>query len=218
LEFASAVEQLGASVNSEAGEDSSIVTVETLARNDDGAFALFADAALHPAFAADEIERVRASRQTTLLQQKDSPQALVAQIYAKVLFANGPYGYTPLGTEAATKAATRDDLSGLWKKTAVPSNSALVIAGDLSETEARALAEKYFGAWTGEKYAAPVPPAPAAPSPAVYISDKPGSPQTMLFAVGVGAARTTPDFAPLTVMNTILGGLFSSRLNMNLRE
>ena len=179
---------------------------------------MFADAALHPAFAPDEIERVRSSRITTLLQQKDSPQALVGQIYSRVLFGNGPYGFTPLGTEEATKAAKREDFLGLWKKTAVPSNSALVIAGDLTEDQARGLAQKYFGGWTGEAFSAPVPPAPAPPSPAVYVSDKPGSPQTMLFVVGVGAARTTPDFAPLTVMNTIFGGLFSSRLNMNLRE
>jgi len=218
LEFASAVEQLGASVNSDASEDSSSLALETLIKNDDPAFALFSDAALHPAFAADEIERVRSSRITTLLQQKDSPQALVGQIYSKVLFGNGPYGFTPLGTEEATKAATREDLLGIWKKTAVPSNSALVIAGDLTEDQARALAQKYFGGWTGDGFTAPVPSSPAPPSPAVYISDKPGSPQTMLFAVGVGAARTTPDFAPLTVMNTTLGGLFSSRLNMNLRE
>ena len=218
LEFASAVEQLGASVNSEASEDSSSLELETLIKNDEPAFSLFADAALNPAFAPDEIERVRSSRITTLLQQKDSPQALVGQIYSRVLFGNGPYGFTPLGTEEATKAAKREDLLGLWKKTAVPSNSALVIAGDLTEDQARGLAQKYFGGWTGEAFSAPVPPAPAPPSPAVYVSDKPGSPQTMLFVVGVGAARTTPDFAPLTVMNTIFGGLFSSRLNMNLRE
>src|SRR5262249_22628887 len=127
-------------------------------------------------------------------------------------------GHTPLGTEAAAKATTREDLAALWKKAAVPSNSALVSAGDLTEDQARGLAEEYFGAWNGAHFTAPVPEAPAPPSPAVYASDKPGSPQTMLFAVGVGAARTTPDFAPLTVMNTIFGGLFSSRLNMNLRE
>jgi zinc protease len=218
LQFASAVEQLGASINSEASEDSSSLALETLIKNDDAAFALFSDAALHPAFAADEIERVRSSRITALLQQKDSPQALVGQIYSKVLFGNGPYGFTPLGTEEATQSTTREDLAGLWKKTAVPSNSALVIAGDFTENQARGLAQKYFGTWSGDGFTAPIPKAPAPPSPAVYVSDKPGSPQTMLFAVGVGAARTTPDFAPLTVMNTIFGGLFSSRLNMNLRE
>jgi zinc protease len=218
LEFAAAVEQLGANVSSEAGDDSSVVALETLTKNEEAAFGLFADAALRPAFPADEIERVRASRVTTLLQQKDSPRAMAVKIIGHVLYGDAPYGYTPLGTEAANKAFTREDLTGLWKKTFVPSSAALVLAGDLTEAQARALAEKYFGEWKGEDFTARVPATPAAPSPGVYLSDRPGSPQTTLLAVGLGTQRTTPDYVPLTVMNTVLGGLFSSRLNMNLRE
>jgi len=218
LEFAAAVEQLGANVTSEAGDDSTAVGLQTLTKNEDAAFGLFADAALRPAFVADEIERVRTSRITTLLQQKDSPRTLATKIIGHVLYGDAPYGYTPLGTEAANKAIGREDLTGLWKKTLVPSGAALVLAGDVTEAQARALAEKYFGAWKGENFTAAVPATPVAPSPAVYVSDRPGSPQTALLAVGVGTSRSTPDFVPLTVMNTVLGGLFSSRLNMNLRE
>ena len=218
LEFAAAVEQLGANVSSEAGDDSSTVGLQTLTKNDEAAFGLFADAALRPAFAADEIERVRTSRVTTLLQQKDSPRAMAVKIIGHVLYGDAPYGYIPLGTEAANKAIAREDLTGLWKKTFVPSGAALVLAGDLTEAQARALAEKYFGTWKGENFTAAVPATPAAPSPGVYVSDRPGSPQTTLLAVGVGTSRSTPDYVPLTVMNTVLGGLFSSRLNMNLRE
>ena len=218
LEFAAAVEQLGANVGSEASDDSTAVGLQTLTKNDDAAFALFADAALRPAFAADEIERVRTSRMTTLLQQKDSPRVVAVKIIGHVLYGDAPYGYTPLGTEAANKAIAREDLTGLWKKTFVPAGAALVLAGDLTEAQARALAEKYFGGWKGENFTAVVPAAPAAPAPGVYLSDRPGSPQTALLAVGAGTSRNTPDFVPLTVMNTVLGGLFSSRLNMNLRE
>ncbi len=218
LEFAAAVEQLGANVTSDAGDDSTAVGLQTLTKNQEAAFGLFADAALRPAFAADEIERVRTSRMTTLLQQKDSPRTLATKIIGHVLYGDAPYGYTPLGTEAANKAIGREDLTGLWKKTFVPSGAALVLAGDVTEAQARALAEKYFGGWKGEGFTAAVPAAPAAPSPAVYVSDRPGSPQTALLAVGVGTSRSTPDFVPLTVMNTVFGGLFSSRLNMNLRE
>src|SRR4029077_895216 len=88
----------------------------------------------------------------------------------------------------------------------------------LPGADARRLGKKYFGEWQGDITIAAAPGTPAAPSPGVYVYDKPGSPQTILLAVGVGTARTTPDYVPLTVMNTILGGLFSSRLNMNLRE
>jgi zinc protease len=161
---------------------------------------------------------LRVSRVTELLQEKDSPGAIATRIAGHVLFGDAPYGFTPEGTEASNKAITRDDLTGLWKKTYVPAGAALVLAGDLTEAQARALAEKYFGEWHGETATAAAPGAPAVPSPGVYLYDKAGSPQTVLLAVGVGTARTTPDYVPLTVMNTILGGLFSSRLNMNLRE
>jgi zinc protease len=218
LEFAAATEQLGAAIASQAGFDSSAVTLATLTKNEDAAMSLFADTALRPSFPADEIERLRVSRVTELLQEKDSPGAIATRIAGHVLFGDAPYGFTPEGTEASNKAITRDDLTGLWKKTYVPAGAALVLAGDLTEAQARALAEKYFGEWHGENATAAAPGAPAVPSPGVYLYDKAGSPQTVLLAVGVGTARTTPDYVPLTVMNTILGGLFSSRLNMNLRE
>jgi zinc protease len=218
LEYAAAVEELGANVSSAADDDSSSVGLETLTKNADGAFSLFADAALHPAFSADEIERVRASRMTTLLQQKDSPRVLAVKIIGHVLYGDAPYGYPTLGTEAANKAIGREDLTGLWKKTFVPAGAALVLAGDLTDAQARAFAEKYFGAWKGENFTAMVPATPPAPAPGIYLSDRPGSPQTALLAVGAGTTRNTPDYVPLTVMNTVLGGLFSSRLNMNLRE
>jgi zinc protease len=218
LEFAAAAEQLGANIGSDATADASGVTLETLTKNTDAAMSLFADAALRPSFPNDEIERVRTSRITGLLQEKDSPVASAMKIIGHALYGEGPYGHTPAGTEASNKAITREDLTGLWQKTFVPSAAALVLAGDLTEAQARRLAEKYFGAWKGENFTAPVPATPAAPTPGVYIADKPGSNQTVLLAVGVGAQRTTPDYVPLTVMNTILGGLFSSRLNMNLRE
>jgi zinc protease len=218
LEFAAAVEELGANVSSTTDDDASSVGLETLTKNADAAFSLFADAALQPAFPADEIERVRTSRITTLLQQKDSPRVLAVKIIGHVLYGDSPYGYPTMGTEAANKAIGREDLTGLWKKTFVPAGAALVLAGDLSEAQAHAFAEKYFGAWKGESFTATVPATPAPPSPAVYLADRPGSPQTALLAVGLGTTRNTPDYVPLTVMNTVLGGLFSSRLNMNLRE
>jgi zinc protease len=218
LEFSSAVEQLGANVTTAAGDDSSGVALDALTKNEDAAFSLFADAALRPAFSADEVDRVRTSRITSLLQQKDSPRAIAFKAVGRVLYGNGPYGQIALGTEASNRAISRKDLVALWKKTFVPSAAALVLAGDLTEGQARSLAEKYFGEWNGERFAAEAPAAPAAPSKAIYVSDRPGSPQTMLLAVGEGATRATPDYVPLTMMNAVLGGLFSSRLNMNLRE
>jgi zinc protease len=113
---------------------------------------------------------------------------------------------------------SRDDMLAFWKRNFVPNNAALVVAGDISMAELRALAEKALGSW---QRGAPVQPTLGAPSTTqarVVIVDKPGSPQTQLRVVSIGAPRSSPDFRALQVMNMALGGLFSSRINMNLRE
>ena len=129
-----------------------------------------------------------------------------------------PYGFTEIGTEAVVKTLSRADLEGFWKQNFVPNNAALVVAGDISMTELKALAEKTFGSWA---MGTPVRPAfgnPQTTTARVVIVDKPGAPQTELRVVGIGAPRSSPDFQAIQVMNTALGGLFSSRINMNLRE
>ncbi len=96
----------------------------------------------------------------------------------------------------------------------------MVLAGDLSDDDAHRLADKYFGKWTsaGSVAAVQIPSPPAPPVRHIVIVDKPGSPQTALLAFGVGLARTTQNYAAVEIMNNLLGGLFSSRINMNLRE
>jgi zinc protease len=129
-----------------------------------------------------------------------------------------PYGFTELGTEASVKAIVRDDMLGFWKQNFVPNNAALVVSGDIVMAELRPLAEKAFGAWTAGTPARPVLGAPQTTSARLIIVDKPGAPQTELRVAGIGAARSSPDFQAMRVMNTSLGELVSSRINLNLRE
>jgi zinc protease len=105
-----------------------------------------------------------------------------------------------------------------WHRAYVPGNSALVVAGDITESEARSLAEKYLGRWEGKPSLERPGPPQAVTTRRVVIVDKPGSPQTMLYIGHVGIARANPDYTAVDVMNTALGGLFSSRINLNLRE
>ena len=116
------------------------------------------------------------------------------------------------------KALSRDDMAAFWKQNFVPNNAALVVAGDISMDELRALAEKSFGAWQRGTPAQPALGAPTTTTARVVVVDKPGSPQTQVRVASIGAARSSPDFRPMQVMNLALGGLFSSRINMNLRE
>jgi len=178
LKFAEDTDQIGAAIAAESGYSSGSLSLSALSWNAGAGLELVSDAALHPAFAGNEVDRVRNQRVTAVLQENDEPFALAFRTANKLLFPNSPYGFSVLGTEASNKTITREDLTAFWKQSYVPQNAVLAIA----------------------------------------IVDKPGAPQTALAVVSLGTSRDTPDYVPLEVMNTALGGLFSSRINMNLRE
>jgi zinc protease len=218
LKFSDDTDQIGATLGSEAGYSSAFLELTSLTWNATGGFDLLADATLHPAFDPKEIERLRGRRITAVLQEDDEPGAVAFRSIDGALYPNSPYGSPVLGTEASNKAITRDDMLAFWKQGYVPSNAILAVAGDVSEQTLTELANKYFGNWSGPAFTTKVPQAPVPPAPNTFIIDKPGAPQTFLAVAGLGASRSTPDYVPLEVMNTALGGLFSSRINMNLRE
>ena len=219
LQIADEVAQLGASLGIGSSMDATTLSVRSLSKNFASAADLLADVTLHPSFPAEEIDRQRASRLAALVQQRDNPNQVAAQVTASALYGpKHPYGYSEIGTEAALKSLSRADMEGFWKQNFVPNNAALVVAGDISMAELKALAEKAFGGWQKGTPAQPALGAPATTSARVVIVDKPGSPQTQLRVASIGAPRSSPDFRPLQVMNLALGGLFSSRINMNLRE
>ncbi len=219
LQIADEVAHLGARLNTTSSMDAITISGSSLSKNFPGVFALMADITLRPAFPAEEIERQRADRLGQLVEQRDRPEQLAGVVMSSALYgARHPYGYAELGTEPAVKAMTRADMTRFWEQHVVPNNAALVVAGDISMDELRALATTAFGAWPRGN-----PPQPSLGSPdtttaRVVIVDKPGSPQTQLRVAAIGAPRSSPDFRALQVMNNALGGLFSSRINMNLRE
>ena len=219
LQIADEVAVLGASLTTTSSMDATTVSTRALAKNFPAALDLVADITLRPSFPGEEIERQRQQRLGQLVQQRDNPAAVANQVAAAALYGpKHPYGYTEIGTEASVKGMTRQDMVRFWTQNFVPNNAALVVAGDISMAQLRALAEKAFAGW---QKGAPVRPALSAPETTrarIVIVDKPDAPQTQLRVVGVGAARSSPDFRPLQVMNMALGGLFSSRINMNLRE
>ena len=211
--------QLGASLGTASSMDSTQISTRALPKNFPAALDLVADVTLRPSFPAEEIERQRAARLGQLVQQRENANALAAKIVANVLYGEGhPYGFTELGTEASVKAMTREQMQAFWRQNFVPNNAALVVAGDISMAQLRPLAERAFGTWQRGTPARPALTTPANVPSKIVIVDRPGAPQTQLRVVTMGAARSSPDFRPLQVMNMALGGLFSSRINMNLRE
>ena len=219
LQIADDAAQIGATLTATSTMDASTISTRSLKKNFAAALTQVADVALNPSFPADELERQRTARLGQLAQQRANPQALAGTIVANVLYGEThPYGFAELGTAASLKAMTADRLRAFWQQNFVPNNAALVVAGDISMAELRPLAEKAFGAWQRGTPAKPVLTTPANTGSKIVIVDRPGAPQTQLRVAMIGAARSAPDFRPAQVMNTALGGLFSSRINMNLRE
>jgi zinc protease len=219
LQIAADADQIGALLTTGSSADYSFVAVRSLKRNVDAAFELAADVALNPDFPQNEIDRIRDDRLTTILQQHDNPNALASKVFFDVLYGTShPYGHIELGTEESNRAITRDELLEFRTLGYVPENAALIVAGDLAEDELQELAQRHFGDWSAKGKAGGPPAAKADSSRRIVIVDKPGSAQTSLLVGHVGIARSNPDYVPVNVMNTGLGGLFSSRINLNLRE
>jgi zinc protease len=211
--------QLGTSVRTNSRPDYSAVSIRTLKQNVDAGLELLSDVALNPKFDETEIERVRRQRETEVLQLHDEPFQLALGVMLRAVYgSDSPYGYRELGTEESNKIISRDEMTKFWQTGYAPGNSALVLSGDVTADEAHRLAEKYFGNWQGTSGKHQPPAVEAKGSRAIYIVDKPGSPQTFVLAGSLGVPRSSPDYVPIEVMNNALGGLFSSRLNMNLRE
>ncbi|MCI0595525.1 MAG: insulinase family protein, partial [candidate division Zixibacteria bacterium] len=219
LQIADEVAGLGASLNTSSTMDASQVSIQSLTKNFSKAMELLSDVILNPSFPNEEIERQRASRLAGLVQERENPSAVASRVMARVLYgSNHPYGYPEIGTEAAIKATAREDMHSFWQKNFVPDNAALVVAGSIGKNELKALAEKAFAGWKPGTPAVPQLGSPATTPAKVVIVDKPGAPQTQLRVFTLGQPRSTPDYAALQVTNGVLGGLFSSRINLNLRE
>jgi zinc protease len=217
--IADEIAQLGAFLGSASSTDASTVSLLSLRSTFAQALDVMADVVQHPAFPTAEVERQRAARIGALAQQRDNPEAVAAVAAASALYgAKHPYGYGQLGTEQAIRAVTRDDLYQYWRRHYVPANAALIVSGDITLDELRGIVEARFGGWP-RLLPSPVLPGDAEGTKArLVMVDKPGAPQTALRVTLLGTNRRTADYPALQVMNAALGGLFSSRINLNLRE
>lgn len=218
-EIANAASMLGTDLTSRSDNDSAQLEISVLSKNIGKGLDLIADSAENPSFPAADLERIRQSRLTSLLQQQDNPVRLALRAGAINLFGkDNPYGYDALGTADSLKAISSDEVAKFHDAHYGPQNTLLEMTGDVTPAEAKKIAEEAFGGWSSNAAAATVPAPPAPPQRKILIVDKPGSPQTALLVFGVGQDRKSPDYPAVNVMNTMLGGLFSSRINMNLRE
>ena len=219
LEIADEVAGIGARFGTSISMDGTRLTMSALTPNFGRLLDVVADVVLRPSFPAEELTREKASRLAQLAQQLDEPAARADAAFAGVLYGpRHPYGFIEVGTEQSVEAATRNELVSFWEEYFVPGNAALVVAGDMSISELLPLAERAFGEWAGRVPEEPVLAEAVTADVRLIIVDMPGAPQTQLRVGRVGVPRSSGDYEAIQVMNTGLGGMFSSRINMNLRE
>lgn len=210
---------LGASLGTGADWDASYISLDVLSRNSEPASAIFGDVAARATLPEDGLERVRAERLNDLLQQRNEPAAIAGKRFASLLYGTGVYGNTVSGNPESVGRITLDDVRRFYSGHYIPNNSSVVISGDIDAKEAVELVTRAFGAWARGSE----PPRPElSPKPIessrIYVIDRPQAVQSEIRVGHIGVPRSCEDYFPLSVMNAIFGGVFNSRINLNLRE
>jgi len=202
LQLSDELENLGAEHQSWMDWDSGNLWVKVLAQHFDKA----------------EVERLRSQRLAAISQQADVPEIILRNSIARATYRGHPYGQSQLGTAESVAKITPEMIRSYHAARFTPDQMIAVVVGDVTRQTAADRLEKAFAGWKPKTRAAPAVPAPPAVRREIILVDRPDAPQANIALAGVGVARTTRDFDALLVANTILGGMFSSRLNMNLRE
>ena len=219
-ELAKALEDIGASYGAVTGWDSTTVAVSCLAEHLREAMPLLAEMVRSPAFEEAEFDRFRAQRLAAATQRRMDPGALAADWHTRLVFADGGTYARPLGgTRASIRGTGTGDVRDFVAARYGPAQSALVMVGDLDAGEALALARSGWADWQREVKPVPEPrTAPRRKDRSVHVVHRPGSVQSRIRVGHMGVSRAVGDYLPLVVLNLVLGGSFSSRLNLNLRE
>lgn len=222
LEISDELAMLGANLNVGSSLDTCSVSLNALRQNLDASLDLYADVILHPVFPEADFKRRQEQRLAAIQREKSEPVTLAVRVMPQVLY--GPkhaYGkpMTGSGTEAAVARLTASELArfhGTWFR---PNNATLVVVGDMTLDALMPKLQRRFGAWgRGEVPQKNIGPVPLPEHPTVTVIDRPGSIQSVIFVGNVAPQKANPDELAIEAMNLVLGGNFTSRINMNLRE
>lgn len=219
-ELAESLERIGARLSASAGWEGSTVGMSCLADRLPEAFAIMAEAVREPAFPEDEVRRALDQQLATIRQRQMDPGALATDAARAAYFAaDVPYARAVDGTVASIESMSRDTLVGYVEANYRPEEGGLVVVGDVELDEVADMASTHFGDWTGAPaHAADFEVRPDHVQRRVILVHRPGAVQSEVRIGHVGASRSIPDYYPLSIANMVLGGMFTSRLNLNLRE
>ncbi len=222
LEINEQLQMLGSSLNSGAELDACAVYLNTLKDKLDPSLELFADVVLNPSFPQKEFERLKQETLARIQREKMTPITMAIRVFPGLLYGSDhAYGcpLTGSGTEASISAMTREQLADFHKTWFKPNNATLVITGDITLAEIKPRLEKLFKKWDDREVPAKnIATVPDRSKSEVYLIDRPGSQQSIIIAGFLAVPRANPQEEAIQLMNNILGGDFTSRVNMNLRE
>ncbi len=216
-EVAAAFEDLGGELKMNVDGDTVQLRLTVLSRNLAPALALLADLVARPRFDAAEWTRAQARRLDEIRRRADEPRDIADDVFQRVVFGDHPYGHPSLGTVDAVSAITDGELRRFHAAHYGPHTIAFVLVGDVELGPARRAVARALGAWQSAARPAALP-APTPLPPRVVLIDRPGAPQSQVRVGHLGRERQTPDFAAVRLLEMLLGGSFTSRLNQNLRE
>jgi zinc protease len=219
-ELAWQLEQLGVEPETEASWDASWIGATIQSERLDAALAILADIVQRPEFPERQVDRVRGEQLAVILQRRKEPRALASDMMLRFLYGDAEaYGRPSVGIAERVRHLTWADAVAFHRQNFAPGRTAVLLIGDVEQGRAVGAVQTAFAAWRGN--GVPVTP-PATPRSAgggvIHVVDRPGSVQSEIRAAHAGVDRRHPDYFALRVMNTILGGAFMSRLNLNLRE
>ncbi len=222
IQISDMLTDLGTSINSGTALDNSTLSMSTLKTNFDASLSLYSDILRNPSFPQKDFDRVKEEQLLGIDQEKANPSRLGLQILPTLLYPKGHVyntSFTGSGNKKSVSKINKADLAAFHKTWFVPNNGFMVVVGDITEAELKTKLEKSFAGWkSGKVSEIKLEEAPLAKAPAVYIIDKPGASQSQIFASQTSGSAMDADNDAFDLMNTMLGGSFLSRLNMNLRE
>ncbi|RMG56001.1 MAG: insulinase family protein [Acidobacteria bacterium] len=222
LEISEELALLGAQLSAGSDLDTSSVFLSALKANLDRSLEIFADVILNPSFPEAEFKRLQKQQLAAIQREKATPLQMALRVFPRLLYGEGhAYGnpFTGSGTEQSVSHITRDDLVKFHHTWFKPNNATLIVVGDTTMDEIAPKLERLFGQWQpGEVPKKNIRPVHLRAHSTVYLMDRPGAMQSIIFAGHIAPPRNNPDEIAIETVNNILGGTFTSRINMNLRE
>lgn len=210
---------MGASINTYGGKEAASLSATFAAKDSDKVLELIKEILVHPSFPAAEWEKAQARLLVQLDQQKESPRAVITDYYNNFVFAGHVYGNTSSGTKSSVENISIGDIRGFYEQHYHPGASAIAVVGDFNRAQMKKKLQSLFKDWKGkgQPQSITVGSAPQQQEARVLLVNKPDARETTFLIGGSGVPRNHPDYVPIQVVNTILGGRFTSWLNDELR-